>query len=144
MLCGGERSPSKHKKKYCCFVSFVEPNGTTSVVVVSHPCIKMSSSLLFHNRFNKVVIKRFPFFFGIRLKINIFMHPLEIIWCKHLQRKEIQYWLQICINFFKAWQQWGQNQDALQVGGGKKNTTSWLWLWEDVSKVEHLVETNVF
>lgn len=30
------------------------------------------------------------------------MHPLEMIWCKHLQRKEMQYLLQICIHFFKA------------------------------------------
>lgn len=73
------------------------------------------------------------------------MHPLEIIWCKHLQRKEIKYCWQICINFFKAWQQRGQNQDALQVGGGTKTQRGRLWLFEGVSKAEHLAKkTNVF
>lgn len=58
------------------------------------------------------------------------MHPLEIIWCKHLQRKEIKYCLQICINFFKAWQQWGQKSRCTASGWrDKKNNMLIVVLW---------------
>lgn len=41
------------------------------------------------------------------------MHQLEIIWCKHLRRKEIQHWP----DFFKARRRQGRNEE---VSGGKR------------------------
>lgn len=50
------------------------------------------------------------------------------------ERNTVFGWI-ICINMFKARQHRGRDRG---VGGGTGNTTSWLWLCEDISEVEHL------